>query len=304
MQETFAPPFSLHWQTLLVILLLSIPVFLFINSPHASWVTAIHLSLTIGLAFAYCYYFFYTSTLMLSWDNTDWHGTKIMSEFPDTAGNRIDREFRTLKDKPSVLFIGSSQTWGAGATDSAMAYPCHVRDQLRAYFHDSAITVLNAGICALTSERLYDLYYTRGWYRYHPMLVVIDLSYNDVDTLVFRKYIRKFLELNRSNNIKTLLVEEPIDYVVGYIGVNHHIIRREGEQYNVEVVPMQSYMDTYYDSGFIWWDNVHMTDYGYEAFADALTPYIIREIEADSSFMKCHIADTSHRVSIGRSDIP
>ncbi len=47
-------------------------------------------------------------------------------------------------------------------------------------------------------------------------------------------------------------------------------MRRVGEENNVTVVDMHAYLLEHYDEGFLWWDNVHLTDFGQELFAQKL----------------------------------
>jgi lysophospholipase L1-like esterase len=44
-----------------------------------------------------------------------------------------------------IVAIGSSSTWGAGATSQAYSYPARLEAELRAHFPGTAITVLNRG---------------------------------------------------------------------------------------------------------------------------------------------------------------
>jgi lysophospholipase L1-like esterase len=216
---------------------------------------------------------------------------------------RVKTQYPISDKKPIILFIGSSQTWGAGASSPDKAYPYLVEKKLRSYFHDSTITVINAGICGTTSDILYG-YYTKEWYQHHPLLTVIDLSHNDHDSIIFRKNIRKFLEFDQSKNIKTLLIAEPNNYTRDPLEANHRAMKQEGTQYNVETVPIQAYMDRCFDSGFIWWDWVHMTDYGYCVFSEGITPYIVKELEKDSLLLKYNEAISLHSYKAGPSHSP
>ena len=120
-----------------------------------------------------------------------------------------------------------------------------------------------------------------------PLLTVIDLSHNDSDPIIFRKYIRKFLEYNGLRNIKTILIAEPDDYAyTSTLQENHRVMQEEGDRFKVPIIAMQQYMDSSYEKGFLWWDLVHMTDYGYRLFSERVTPCIINELERDSLLFK------------------
>ena len=42
---------------------------------------------------------------------------------------------------------------------------------------------------------------------------------------------------------------------------------------------MQSYLEQQYENGYVWWDWVHLTDYGHQAFAGRIYPIIAKTLE-------------------------
>jgi hypothetical protein len=58
----------------------------------------------------------------------------------------------------------------------------------------------------------------------------------------------------------------------------HQLMHREAASFGVPVIEVQGYLDSCTWSGFLWWDYVHMTDYGYSLFAKKLSPDIINAL--------------------------
>ena len=238
---------------------------------------------------AYWVYFYYLSDKYETDRNEiSWHGVKSTIETNEEVITRISREYPVTElagKKPVILFIGTSQTWGAGASKPSMTYPAQVEKNLRKCFSDSAITVINTGISGSKSNELFSLY-TNEWSKYSPLLTIIDLSTNDLDTTLFKETIDKFIRMNNANNIKTMLIAEPNSYNWHFLTAKHDIMKAEGKKYKVQVFDMQSYLDSCSETGFLWWDAFHCTDYGYRLFADRITPEIENLMEHDSLLVK------------------
>jgi len=232
------------------------------------------------------YFFYLSSKYPVSPHEIDWHGKTVNYDSEKVVCEKVKTKYPIEDRRPYIIFIGSSQTWGAGASSPENAYPAIVEKKLRSHFRDTSITVINTGICGLTSKELYQ-FYEEQWCLHHPVLTVIDLSANDVDTVAFRQYIRRFLEFNESNRIKTLLIAEPtLPDETSSIRLKHNIMKSEGDRFNVKTVDMETYMNAYSETGFLCWDMVHFTDYGYGIFANGIAPEIIQVLEKDSSLMK------------------
>jgi len=51
-------------------------------------------------------------------------------------------------------------------------------------------------------------------------------------------------------------------------------MRDEAKKYGVKCLSLQQQIDSASTSGFLWWDYVHFTDYGYKVLADLIYPSI------------------------------
>ena len=283
--DDFTPPFSVKWITLVFLIILII-CYLYIAKRHSANFILLNAVILCGILIYARVYFYDLSGLYPTDPNPKYLIRKECKiEGPGELNERLSKIYplhETAGHKPVILFVGSSQTWGAGMSDSAKAYPHRIEQYLRAYFNNEDIVVINTGICGFTSDQLLALYKSE-WVKYKPLLTVIDLSNNDFDTAVFRKSTRGFIDENQSRNIKTLLILEPNDKITARLLYNHEIMKAEAIRVGIDYEEEQSYMDSCSHSGFLWWDFVHMTDYGYHVFAERLTLPVINILESDST---------------------
>jgi len=200
---------------------------------------------------------------------------------------------RTYSPEPEasdyrILFVGSSQTWGAGAARLEEVFVTQVGRKLKARLADRgmSVEVINTGISALKSDSLIGKFYLRDWINLAPHLVVVNLSNNDaVDTEEFPRNLEALILANRDRGIETLLVKEArsTESRVGGIQVNHARMQVVADQYNIRCIDMHQLVDDNYDEGFFWWDAVHLTSFGQTFVADRLVEVIWSEFLEDGA---------------------
>ena len=182
------------------------------------------------------------------------------------------------------MFIGASQTWGAGASSPNTTYPARVQSYLQATYPDSNYLVINCGISGTRSPSAFEFYST-VWYRYKPQLVVLDFGYNDFH-VGMPENIARYIAFDSIHGIRTLCIAEPARPANLNLQAKHRIMQHVAETHGLPFIDMQPYMDNCIDSGFIWWDDVHMNDYGLQLFADKISPTISKilvESKSDST---------------------
>lgn len=282
LMDDFSPPFYFNWQSILFFL--SIIVLINYYKENTIYITVWAI---MGTAILYAIYFFILSSRYpLSENYIDFKNVQSRIESERQVCQRLVEEYPVANisaTKKIVLFIGSSQTWGAGVSNTGKTMPELIEDTLRKHFIDSSIIVINTGISGSTSDKLFAIY-NQDWCKYKPVLTVINLSTNDYDTAVFRRSIREFLSLNAKLKTKTLLLAEPNDlFHSERLAINHLILKQEANKFkNIPVIEVQDYMDSCHTKGFIWWDYVHLTDYGYQLLSAKIAPSIINEMEQNS----------------------
>jgi lysophospholipase L1-like esterase len=170
-----------------------------------------------------------------------------------------------------ILFVGSSQTWGAGARDGDRAWPRLVEEALNRRGDGPEYQGVNGGISGADSSLLLR-YFTEEWLRLNPRFVIINLSNNGVDPLRFTDDLRQFVRLTRGIGAGVHFVLEPISLETPRPDVfaRHEIMRSVARELGVPVTDMNAYLNVDHDVGFLWWDQVHLTAAGQEIFAERL----------------------------------
>jgi lysophospholipase L1-like esterase len=170
--------------------------------------------------------------------------------------------------KRVILMLGSSQTWGAGASkDEDVIAP-----KLEQLLGSDRFLVLNAGVSSFKSVRVVEQYDAESA-ALHPSAVLINLSNNDQDPEVLKSNIRKIAEKNLREGIVTIIIMEPNTPEADRLRnlePNHAVLRELAAELKLPLVDIQSFLDEHADDGFLWWDSVHLTSFGQKLFAQEL----------------------------------
>ena len=203
----------------------------------------------------------------------------VMDTGPDIQSYLAENPFR---HGTRILFLGTSQMWGSGASSPNERIASKVSSLLNSGASGRNIYVINASKRASNSFELLSRCKDH-LYLFRPDLVILDLSNNDSDVHSFDKGLRSLLEWTRSIHSKTLFILEAnspeVDFgkgsvqtirPIGRIQDRHAIMRDISTQYHVPLLDLNGYLtsDGVYDSGFLWWDLVHLTSYGQELAAE------------------------------------
>jgi len=214
--------------------------------------------------------------------------TMTNEEFLDLEIDEINKTLLSIPPKKDyrVLFIGSSQTWGAGADLEKNTFVSQIQEMVNSRFlgfnnnqenvlgiaspgadlrHLPSIEFINSGIPALYSTKAFDQYEKVWKHKLDPDMVIINLSSNDRDNQEhFNSDLRQFISSNK-DDIKIVLVLEANSIEAtdnAGLFLNHNIVRQIGKEYNIPVIDLQGYLVNQKDTGILWWDFVHMTSYG------------------------------------------
>ena len=109
--------------------------------------------------------------------------------------------------------------------------------------------------------------------------MVVNLSYNDRDAEEFDRNMRTLVELNESLGTETLFVLEAASLEkrdIAGLKQRHDVLRAVASSADLSVLDLYAYMNdsAIYDSGFLWWDQVHMTSYAQDLAATWLAEQI------------------------------
>ncbi|NQU39101.1 MAG: SGNH/GDSL hydrolase family protein [Lentisphaerae bacterium] len=185
----------------------------------------------------------------------------ILDSYPEKAAST----FR-------VLFLGTSQTWGAGAMRLEESIVKVVERGLnRETSTEKRFECVNGGLSGLVAESLYFIF-RDSWIHLEPDLIVVNLSNNDVDHESFGVHLDMLVKLAKEKEIPIILIAEPntIEQEGDFLPTNHRIMRDVAQRNAVPLVEMHDYMLTQSDVGFLWWDHVHLSSLGQRLFSEYL----------------------------------
>lgn len=236
-----------------------------------------NVSLALSLIIVNIYVWYSSGRYPLNYHLINWRGFESTSDNQQTVVDTIARAYGTnVSDKLfRVILMGTSQTWGAGASDDNKAFSVLLEKLLNDQGGNTYLyEVINAGISGATSKDLADIYLAQ-WVKLKPKIVIINLSNNDSTSQILKANLERIVAMNKSQNIRTVFMLEPNSPEVAkamseHLNGNHRIMMRVAEEQGIPYIDMHNFLLNYYDDGFIWWDGVHLTDYGQSRVAGKL----------------------------------
>lgn len=211
------------------------------------------------------------------------------SPLPNTAA-RLEKT-RALK----ILAIGSSSTYGVGATDRAHNYPSQLESILEKVWKDADVTVVNRGIsgevASATSVRL-----KNEAALVRPDLVLWQLGTNDALSHIrvedFEETVRSTVRMLKQNNIDVVLVglqyTPKFAHDESYTAIRralNQIAEQEGLLYVRRYQAMEFIARTKANLQYLSDDNFHLNDLGYQCMAEHIAHAVIANL-----FVKRHSA--------------
>lgn len=259
--------------------------------------TSLNTSLILSLITLYFYLLF---SFTGNYPNLD----SLLNNFKSQEQEWVDNELEIISqevmntfvndENEKIMFIGSSQTWGAGASDVKSSFPLifeellnkkistasessNIYQRVLGVSTDQEIRVVNTGISGTTSSELFDEYKSE-WISLKPKLVFINLSSNDftydIPEEIFRENIKNFINLNKQSNIKTILLIEASSKEIDEENYFQETLKEIAQKEEIIIIDVNQYLKEKNDSGLIWWDFIHPTDYGHKLIAE----YILNKL--------------------------
>jgi len=209
----------------------------------------------------------------------DFAGFENTIESRDQALARLRRVGSQAPVRPRLLFIGTSQAWGAGARRPSETW---VARACRALGGGERYECVNAGISGETAPGLVELYRSE-WLALGPALVVVDLGNNDSNEGAFESSLESLATLNEERKIPTLFVPEPNSTEIGQAALErkHALLRAVARRHGFPVVEMPRALAERASSGRLWWDFAHLSSYGQRLFAEVLVPEMRKLLRVD-----------------------
>ncbi len=179
-----------------------------------------------------------------------------------------------------VLWLGSSQTWGAGASSRFASFPSLAVRNLQKEM-GVKFSYLNLATCSNRSgDQLKELRkYISVW---QPHFIIVNLSSNDGRASVLAENLVEMWRIAKDRGAKMIFVLEPNSLEFLEVeNANHLAMLELGRKLKVPVIALNQYINgpSVYDSGFIWWDLVHMAHYGHKVTGEWLAQELIKYIK-------------------------
>ncbi len=195
-------------------------------------------------------------------------------------------DLRPAPETYRTLFIGTSQTWGAGASRAGEGFVAVLSGLLERRYPERRFELINAAVSGQKSRELFRLYESR-WIRYKPALTLINLSNNDGDPETFESSLRRFLKLNREQQIETIFLLEPNTLErQDETTASQRTMQRVAKEEKIPLVNLQQYLNDRADDGFLWWDLVHPTSAGHYLIAECLLAFLEPELTLEAAAVR------------------
>ena len=218
-----------------------------------------------------------------------WHGPIVCNQLAECRkiSERSGAKQLTYPDDSyRVVFVGTSQTMGAGAKTLEDTFFARVHRLISRRFKSSRPVVsINLSVGGFDSGQLLNDFLPIAS-SFKPHLVLANLSSNDRNADDFQMNITKFVHESRKLGILPVLVleanssESSEDRLHALI-TKHALMKKVAASLTVSVFDLHGFLSepNTVKSGFIWWDFVHLTNYGQKLAAEWIGPQLIALIE-------------------------
>ncbi|HEX7674942.1 MAG TPA: SGNH/GDSL hydrolase family protein [Bdellovibrio sp.] len=194
---------------------------------------------------------------------------------PDQNNTVVHSSKRGLR----TLFIGTSQTVGAGAENIHQTFFALIHQYLQSHLK-TPVESMNMAISGSHAKELIQKYHDV----YQPFaadIVIIDLAFND-QSAQMEEQLPPFITELLHDGKKVILIqeattnEEPLDN-----SPDRKTLAQIGLKLQVPVLTLHDYLNDpkIAQKGMIWWDIVHMTPFGQKLAAEWLAPQILEVIQ-------------------------
>ncbi len=156
------------------------------------------------------------------------------------------------------LFIGSSQTFGEGASTKKETWVNQLCQN----------NCINSGIRSATTQDFLDNFKIYQNTKFSK--VFINLAYNDTQSDTHSANMRKLVQEFKQISEQVILIIEPYNTVFNKLSINQENIVNTCQEAQIKCINPMNELTEKYDSGFIWWDMIHLTDYGQKLMADII----------------------------------
>lgn len=193
------------------------------------------------------------------------------AEGPSQVTERLRREIRTRPSCPRVLWLGGSQTWGAGASERRMSWAAKLADMLGK--EHSGLCFGNIAVSGQNVKQQTELLASLPAEMKLAAVVAV-VGANDNNPRIFEESLRQLIQAVEKRGARLLIVSEPSNHVPKKMGSNAEIGERVAKDLGVSFFDLRAEFPSNEDGGLWWWDFVHFTDAGNDQVAKRLFPAV------------------------------
>ena len=180
-------------------------------------------------------------------------------------------------DTYRILFLGSSQVWGAGASEEKEIFVNKIQSKFNELNYGGIkYECINAGISGFDIKETVN-FYINELPRINPGIVVFILPLNKLD-INSVPVLNQLIQFNNSLKIKTFILLGCVSPEYYRTTFSAYILEELLEKHNLKIVNLNEYFLKDYDLGLIWWDYAHLTDFGQSLLASYVYGIIRKEI--------------------------
>jgi len=188
----------------------------------------------------------------------------------------VNAEFGDHEGPPGgrILFLGTSQTWGSGASTLALTFVAQTCAALNDAVQSAspAFECINTGLPGSKSPELWKLYRDQ-WSQLEPDLVVANLGNNDDESDSLKVAMQRLVAFNQEHGVQTAFMLEPTTSDVGpqRNSRKHEALREIARDAGLPPPSeVAAYVYAQRSRGHLWWDFIHPADIGHTIIAEQL----------------------------------
>ncbi len=173
---------------------------------------------------------------------------------------------------PRLMFVGTSQTVGAGAEKMNDAFFAIVHKRLKKVF--PGLQTLNISVPGAVPPWMH-MVFQKNYFYWKPDFIVVNLGYNG-DQNTYEKSIGRIL--NSASGKKVFLIDEAFEGNRKRADFLRNINRKLSGDKTISSIALNEFMRglTAKNKEIYWWDVVHFNNRGHKATGDFLADEIIR----------------------------
>jgi lysophospholipase L1-like esterase len=212
-------------------------------------------------------------------ERVDFAGYENRIEYEGQIVPRLARQVGAGPAPPGVrrlLALGTSQTWGSGAARPEDVWVRRLEAALQAEApRGERYQLIGGGLPGERSRRVREVF-ERRWLGWEPELVLVTLGNNDRDAALLAREVERLAERCAERGVRLAFVPEPnatdsrSERSLRGLREKHEALRAVAARRGIPVLEVHEALEAERDTGFLWWDRVHLTSYGQERLAALL----------------------------------